>query len=137
MQVLEIERKFKYNSVTLPDPNPSLSPDQIREFYATQFPELNNAVVEGPITKGRVATWTFTRAAGAKGAGSQVVPLGAADVVRRARLPNISTQSAALAIAAREGAFSRPSARIAEVCNSRGAQQHAMHMPAQAFGLWG
>ena len=67
MQEIQITRSFKYNSVTLPDPNPALGPDQIREFYATQYPELNNAVVEGPVTKNAVATYTFTRAAGAKG----------------------------------------------------------------------
>lgn len=67
MQVLNLVRKFKYNSVTLPDPNDSMAPDQVREFYATQYPELNNAMLEGPVTANGVSTWTFMRAAGAKG----------------------------------------------------------------------
>ena len=137
MQVISIERKFKYNSVTLPDPNPALSPDQIREFYATQYPELNNAVVEGPETKDRVATWTFTRAAGAKGAGKQAPRGTAAEVVRRSRAPIGATQAEALSIAARDGQCSRPSARMAEVAMSRGGHEAAINLPATAFGIWG
>ena len=63
MQVLNLTRKFRYNSLTLPDPNESMTLDQVREFYATQFPELNNAVTEGPTTENGVATWKFIRAA--------------------------------------------------------------------------
>ena len=137
MQVISIERKFKYNSVTLPDPNPDLSPDQIREFYATQYPELNNAVVEGPDTKDRVATWTFTRAAGAKGAGQQASQTTAAEVVRRSRTPVGANPAEALSIAARDGQCSRPAARLAEVSMSRGGREAAINLPATAFGIWG
>ena len=38
MQVLKIVRKFNYNGIALVDPNPALSIDAVREFYATQYP---------------------------------------------------------------------------------------------------
>ena len=137
MQVINIERKFKYNSVSLPDPNPALSPDQVREFYATQYPELNNAVVEGPETKAQVATWTFTRAAGAKGAGREAPAQSAVDVVRNARETKGSSHAEALSQAARQAGHGRAGALIAQVTQRRSAQEVPLHMPTAAYGIWG
>lgn len=67
LQSTVITRKFTYNGISLGDPAPGKDPDQIRIFYATQFPELLTAIVEGPVTKGGVATYTFQRAVGTKG----------------------------------------------------------------------
>lgn len=53
--------------MTLADPAPGKDPDQIRIFFANQFPELLTAVVEGPSTKAGVATYNFQRAVGSKG----------------------------------------------------------------------
>lgn len=64
-----ITRKFKYNGLTLSDPLASKLPDQVRMFYAAQYPELLNSVVEGPVTKSGVSTYTFVRAVGSKGIG--------------------------------------------------------------------
>lgn len=69
MEVKTLTRQFKYNGITLSDPAPEKTPDQIRTIYAFQYPELNNAVVEGPVTKAGVSTYTFVRAAGSKGVG--------------------------------------------------------------------
>lgn len=74
MKVLNLTRKFKYNSITLGDPNAGLGPDAVREFYAAQYPELLNATVEGPVTSNSVATYTFVRAAGSKGRASAQLP---------------------------------------------------------------
>lgn len=38
-------RTFKYNGKELPDPEPSWSPDDVRKSYASDIPELMNAVV--------------------------------------------------------------------------------------------
>ncbi len=136
MQVINIERKFKYNSVTLPDPNADLSPEQIREFYATQYPELNNAVVEGPVTKNDVATWTFTRAAGAKGAGLKPA-LPTKEVVLAAAAQPTNCQGDALALAAHAGKHMAAAACIASVALERRGGHAAMDMPSSAFGIWG
>ncbi len=134
MQVLEIERRFKYNSVTLPDPNPALGPDQIREFYATQYPELNNAVVEGPTTKDGVATYTLARAAGAKGASPQAA--SAAEVLRRTLAGPAANQPDALAQCALDGRYQRPANLIALAAMDKNTAP-SMPMPSRAFGVWG
>ncbi|KQB58906.1 MULTISPECIES: PRTRC system protein C [Acidovorax] len=67
LQSTVLTRKFTYNGMTLADPAPGKDPDQIRIFFANQFPELLTAVVEGPSTKAGVATYNFQRAVGSKG----------------------------------------------------------------------
>lgn len=67
MEIQKLTRKFKYNGIDLQDPNPGMSSEEVRELYAMQFPELNNAVVEGPVTTGTEQTFTFVRAVGSKG----------------------------------------------------------------------
>lgn len=67
LQGTNIVRKFKYQSLTLSDPSPEKTADQVRMFFAKQYPELLNSVIEGPVTKGGISTYTFTRAAGSKG----------------------------------------------------------------------
>lgn len=69
MEVKNLTRSFKYNGITLTDPDPGKTPDQVRAIFAYQYPELLNAVIEGPVTKGGVSTYTFARAAGSKGVG--------------------------------------------------------------------
>lgn len=60
-------RVFKYNAITLVDPDPTKTPAEIMSIYARQYPELLNSVVEGPVTKGGQVHYTFTRAVGHKG----------------------------------------------------------------------
>lgn len=67
MKTVNLTRVFAYNGIKLADPGVSMDPEAVRMFYATQFPELVTSVVEGPVTKGAVSTYTFTRAAGSKG----------------------------------------------------------------------
>lgn len=64
-----IRREFRYNGIKLTDVAAEKTADQVRVFYAAQYPELLNAVVEGPVTKNGVSTYTFARAAGSKGVG--------------------------------------------------------------------
>lgn len=62
-------RSFSYQSVTLTDPNPDFTPEQVREFYATIYPEIISAAIEGPEPVGSKLVYTFARAVGTKGAG--------------------------------------------------------------------
>ncbi|WP_291518946.1 PRTRC system protein C [Acidovorax sp.] len=62
-----IRRVFRYNGIELADPGAHKTPEQVAKLYAVQFPELLNSVVEGPVTKNAISTFTFQRAAGAKG----------------------------------------------------------------------
>ena len=67
LETSPIERAFKYNGIALADPNPSLEPDKVREHYATLYPELNTAAVEGPVLKAGKHTYEFIRSVGTKG----------------------------------------------------------------------
>ena len=67
IQATVITRQFSYNGMKLSDPSPGKTPQQVLEFYARQFSELTNAVIEGPATKGAIATYKFMRAVGSKG----------------------------------------------------------------------
>jgi PRTRC genetic system protein C len=67
IKVHALPRIFTYNGVTLPDPNPDFTPEQVREMYVTTYPELATAAITGPAAAARGMEYTFTRAVGAKG----------------------------------------------------------------------
>ncbi len=135
MQEIQITRSFRYNSITLPDPNPALAPEQVREFYATHYPELNNAVVEGPVTRHAVATYTFIRAAGAKGTASK--PRSARAIVQQALHDEANTQHAGLLEAALQQGSDPYSEVIAELALRTGSDGTQLPIPSAAFGVWG
>jgi PRTRC genetic system protein C len=62
-----LRREFVYNGTAIPDPNPSLSAEQVRDTLVPAFPEIATAALTGPEVKGDVARYTFTRAIGTKG----------------------------------------------------------------------
>lgn len=134
MKEVTIGRVFTYNGIKLDDPNPALQPDAVREFYVPQYMELTTAVVEGPVTKANVATYTFRRAAGAKGRGTLQTPL-------RARLQSIARG---------EVVASKQMPMDASLIESMGSVYgqlvsigrststgRPLHMPREAFGFWG
>ncbi len=41
-------RNFKFGAITLPDIDPSMTPDEIRKAYSSQYPALTNAVIFYP-----------------------------------------------------------------------------------------
>jgi len=138
MKIAKLERKFKYNSITLPDPNIGLSPDAVREFYSAQYPELASAMVEGPVTNGNASTWTFVRAAGSKGRVSK----------RKPKPESVMTSNSAEQIIARalHGEDNSPTTlssvqmananRLLTICTKR-VRSTAMPLPSSAFGIWG
>ena len=48
MQITAMVRTFSYNGLHLPDPDSRLTPEQVRDFYASAYPEITTASVEGP-----------------------------------------------------------------------------------------
>ncbi|MGU7775654.1 PRTRC system protein C [Burkholderia sp. MR1-5-21] len=68
ISIAAVVREFLYNGMALMDPGPAFSPDQVRDLYTAQYPELTTAAVDGPEIKGEVVSYTFVLAAGAKGA---------------------------------------------------------------------
>ena len=67
MKVQALLRTFAYNGLTLPDPSPDFTPEQVREVYVATYPELATAAINGPTATDRGMEYTFSRAVGAKG----------------------------------------------------------------------
>ena len=69
----ELARKFTYTNnknqvLDLPDPDPSLSPQAVQNFYANTYPELVSAKLTGPDMKNDTWVYSFgTTAIGTKG----------------------------------------------------------------------
>ena len=71
-------RQFKYGAMTLPDPDSTLTPVQVRDLYAGSRVDLTTAEVRGPTVEGNTAVYEFIRAVGTKGRGkakSQPIPV--------------------------------------------------------------
>lgn len=66
MEVKQLQRVFNYNGVSLPD-IPGKTPDEIRQYYAGVYPELNNADVPVPEYTGDKVSYNFGRTTGVKG----------------------------------------------------------------------
>ena len=66
-QFAPVPRTFRHNAARLPDPDPSMTPDQVRLFYAPQYPDLHTASVKGPAVEGGEQVFTFARGIGVKG----------------------------------------------------------------------
>lgn len=52
---------------TLPDPDQSMTPEQVMRHYAGTYPELTNAVISAPDVKQDEVVWTFAVNVGRKG----------------------------------------------------------------------
>lgn len=58
---------FTYNRVKLPDPDPRMTPEDVKTIYSHQYPELATAAIAGPEATGETLQYSFTRAIGTKG----------------------------------------------------------------------
>ena len=71
LEVRKLKREFKFKKdgtmVTLPDPNPEFSLDEVMQFYSGQYPELTTASMEGPKTEGNTAVYSVKTTVGTKG----------------------------------------------------------------------
>jgi PRTRC genetic system protein C len=60
-------REFFYNGSRIPDPDPKMEVDQIRELLTPSYPEIATATMIGPEETGTALRYTFSRAIGSKG----------------------------------------------------------------------
>jgi PRTRC genetic system protein C len=60
-------REFFYNGVRIPDPDPAMTVEQVRDLLTPNFPEMATAFVSGPEDTGNELRYTFSRAIGTKG----------------------------------------------------------------------
>jgi PRTRC genetic system protein C len=62
-----LDRSFTYNGVKLPDPDPRMTPEEVKGIYCHQYPELATAAITGPEAAGDHLQYSFVRAIGTKG----------------------------------------------------------------------
>ena len=71
LEVTNLKREFKFKkngtSVTLPDPNPEFSVEEVMQFYSGQYPELTTASLDGPKVDGDKAVYSVQTTVGTKG----------------------------------------------------------------------
>jgi len=67
MQTGFVTGDFSFNGLKLPDPDPKLSPEQVRSMLATLCPDIATASITGPEAVGDKLRYNFVRAIGAKG----------------------------------------------------------------------
>lgn len=67
MEAQTLEKTYKFNNLTLGSPDSKLSPEEVKRFYATIYPELVNAEITGPTVVGGKLQYEFKRAVGTKG----------------------------------------------------------------------
>lgn len=68
MKVKKTKRVFIFGEIELPDPNPSLTPDEVIEFYSNQYPELINSNFSEEFDEEKLTTtYTIKALNGTKG----------------------------------------------------------------------
>lgn len=65
--VEKLERQFVFDGNILPDPDPNMSVEQVRDMYIPAHPEITTATVTGPEPIDGKMRYTFVRAIGHKG----------------------------------------------------------------------
>lgn len=67
LTVAGLKREFVYGNQVIPDPNPALSIDQVRDALTAAYPEIATAALAGPEVTDTTMRYTFSRAIGSKG----------------------------------------------------------------------
>ena len=53
--------------LSLPDPDPMITPDRVLNLYINTYPELTTATISGPELKGTTHVYKFSSTVGTKG----------------------------------------------------------------------
>jgi PRTRC genetic system protein C len=71
METTTLEREFKFEKdgkpVTLPDPNPDYSIEEVMQYYSTTYPELTTAKFDEPKVEGSKVIHKVRTTVGTKG----------------------------------------------------------------------
>lgn len=71
LRKLEIIRSFQIEKggkkITVKDPNPNMTLDEVKKFLAITYPEVLNSSIGTPEIKNEVATYKFTANVASKG----------------------------------------------------------------------
>lgn len=72
MSLKQAKRVFKYGQITLEDPDPALSVEKVKEFYANVYPELTQSEIDGPKDENGQIVVEFEKTVGTKGTGDRI-----------------------------------------------------------------
>ncbi len=86
LKVSTLKRIFIYNAMQLDDPDPDMKTEEVKEFWSDVYPELTQAVIEGPEYKDDCIQYTFRKAVGTKGQGKAVSKKEADDVADKLKI---------------------------------------------------
>lgn len=72
LEVSGLPRKFKIdkgsnNPVILDDPNENMTPEQVRDLLALNYPDITSGSIRGPEIKSGYTLYTLTTSVGVKG----------------------------------------------------------------------
>ena len=67
LQTTALRRRFRYQALDLPDPDPAASPEEVKRLLAATHPALLSASIDGPALEDGAWVYTFKRAVGTKG----------------------------------------------------------------------
>jgi len=62
-----LPREFAFNGTRIPDPDPQMSIEQVRDLLTPSYPEIATATMIGPEDTGTSLRYSFSRAIGSKG----------------------------------------------------------------------
>ena len=62
-----LPREFVFNGARIPDPDPQMTIDQVRDLFTPSYPEIATATMTGPEDTGTSLRYSFSRAIGSKG----------------------------------------------------------------------
>jgi PRTRC genetic system protein C len=67
LQASVLPREFFYNGSRIPDPDPKMEIERVRELLTPSYPEIATAIMTGPEDTGTALRYNFSRAIGSKG----------------------------------------------------------------------
>lgn len=67
IEITKLTRHFSFNGADLPDPGEAFTPEDVKDLYSNQYPDLSTAIINEPNVKDGVVTYTFNRNVGTKG----------------------------------------------------------------------
>lgn len=69
LDIKNLTREFVIEKTkkVLSDPNPEMTPDQVMNYYSSQYPELTTATVNGPEMGAEKVVYKFKTTVGTKG----------------------------------------------------------------------
>ena len=67
LKTSSLPREFVFNGSRIPDPDPQMSLDQVRDLLTPSYPEIATATLTGPEDTGTSLRYSFSRAIGSKG----------------------------------------------------------------------